>query len=255
MNIRTHRKNYVLIVALAAAFILMATMLMTDKAEAANIKKAKPKFIVSKCQFANPKAELAWKKVKGAKKYQVFFSKKKSGKYKLFANSKKTKVAKKSVGEFYYKVRALDGKKASKLSAAVHLFPAKGNVYDTMTITTTFFFGGSVSSTFYDVAVKNNSKKPMKFDTKDGHYFIVAKEKKTGKTEESEASLINEDPVTVKAGKTEKFSVRSGTYPGSYPSEEYDLFVKAKFKAGGKAFTMYFNYSDMSKTTVGAISK
>lgn len=255
MNIRTYRNSCVLVVAVIIALVLIATLLMTDRAEAANIKKAKPKFIVSKCQFADSKAELAWKKVKGAKKYQVFISKKRGGKYKLFANSKKTKIAKRSVGEYYYKVRAFDGKKASKLSPAVHLFAASGNVYDTMTITTTFFFGGSTSSTFYDLAVKNNSKKPMTFEPKEGNYFIVAREKKTGKTEETEASLTNEDPVKVKAGKTEKFSVRSGTYPGNYPSEEYDLFVKAKFKSGGKAFTMYFNYSDMSKTTVGAISK
>ena len=54
---------------------------------------------------------LSWKKVTGAKGYQIYFSKKKNGKYKLLKTIKKGKtkkyvVKKPKSGKIYYKVRA-----------------------------------------------------------------------------------------------------------------------------------------------------
>lgn len=64
--------------------------------------------------------KITWKKTKNAKKYQIYRAAKKSGKYKLIKTTTKTKYVNtklKTGKKYYYKVRAINGKKKGKFSA------------------------------------------------------------------------------------------------------------------------------------------
>jgi len=83
-------------------------------------KPAKPKVSVS---VTSNSVTLSWKKAKGAKKYQIYRSTSKNGKYKKIKTTKKLSYKNTGLTKgkmYFYKVRSVSGKKKSKfrLSAA-----------------------------------------------------------------------------------------------------------------------------------------
>lgn len=105
---------------LAIVFTLVAVMgAATVPTYAATKKPARVKGV--KCVATSSSAiKITWKKAKNAKKYQVYRATSKNGKYKKVKTLKKrTFVNKglKSGKKYFYKVRAINGKKKGKFSA------------------------------------------------------------------------------------------------------------------------------------------
>lgn len=236
-NIATRRKNPVRTVPciLLALALMMAILLCPKTADAASFnKKAKPKFKVVACMYKGGKAVLKWKKVKGANKYVVYRAKKKNGKYKQFKATKKCQISKKSVGEFYYKVRAFKGKTGGKYSAPVHLFPGIGNIYNSMRMTTNFGFYSRTTSFFY-LAFRNNSKRKLTI-AKDAECYFYQYDPVTGKLVDLNETGTVSEAVTIAKGKTEALTVVAGL---PLVDQGTVLVVKVPFQAGGKKFYFY----------------
>lgn len=254
----SRRKTAILTVLIA--FVMMFAAFTTDVNAASNIKKAKPKFVVSQCYYANGqtcKAALKWNKVKGAKKYIVYRATSKTGKYKKFTTTKKLTVSKKSKGEYYYKVQAVDGKKKSKMSDPVHLFPASGQIVRRMV--TSMNFGGTKTTLW--VISKNDSKKTMIFPAKNSAYTICVVNKNTGEVVSEYAvdnveDYMNGTPHKIAKGKDDSsdFLVVS-TYGVIEPGIDEEIVVKAKFTAGGKTFVLSSREETTFTSTVSASKK
>ncbi len=113
----------VLVLMMAFAVIFTYSVLPMNGAYAATKKPAQVKSLKVTAKAANS-VTLKWKKAANAKSYQVYASTKKSGGYKKVAtvkSSKKnvTKKVKNLKGntKYYFKVRAINGKKKGKFSA------------------------------------------------------------------------------------------------------------------------------------------
>ena len=222
----------------------------------ANVKPAAAKMVISQCKYQKGKMNLKWKKAKNAKKYEVYYSSKYKGKYKKITSTKKLAVSKKLRGDYYFKVRALNGRKKGKWSKPVHLYSATGKIDDRMDISTNIMGMYTISSTTLWIKVKNESNKSMNFAKSDDNYKIVIVNTKTGKTEnEYSPSYFSDDSCTIAKNKSEIFLLRTKRLPGwqTLIDEQQDVFVKCKFKAGGKSF--WITVPALQYSTVNAISK
>ena len=103
---------------------IWATQHVSSQAFQNSRTRMKPK----KCMFAYNKLVLQWEPVRGAEEYQVWRSDRLKGEYKEFAVTDKTKLKEKSDGEFYYKVRAVNGKNHSQWSVPVHIYSQNGYI-------------------------------------------------------------------------------------------------------------------------------
>ena len=252
----TLKKSLIFATAILLTISLLLAVFSAAPANAASARLKAPKFVTSKCSYSYESTVLKWKKVKGAKKYQVLRSEKKGGKYKAFATTKKVSLSKKTTGNYYYKIRAVNGKKKSKLSSPVHLTSVNGSITNTMTFRTSFNFGGSSATTLFIVRVNNNSKTALVFDNKDSDYTVEIKNTKTGKIEKSYAGTFDEDAaITVEPGKNGDVLVRAGFDLMSYSASDHDCIVKAKFTTGSKKFTLLAHYRNLKLSSVPAITK
>ncbi len=113
--------------------VLMAIMVCTaftlatpDEVSAASKKPSK--VTISSAKSADYNAvKVVWKKTKNAKQYQVYRATSKKGKYKKVATTKSLSYTNKSLTTgktYYYKVRAVNGKKAGSFSAVKSAKPA-----------------------------------------------------------------------------------------------------------------------------------
>ncbi len=119
-------KRFTTIVLIALSIILGMTAVSTDiEAYAATLKKP----VVTATNTAPTTVKLSWKKVKGAKKYIIYRSNKKSKGYKAVKTVTKTSYTNKKLTcgkKYYYKVAAVKGsKKASSKVVAVTAKPSK----------------------------------------------------------------------------------------------------------------------------------
>jgi len=124
-------------------------------AAAASFKNSKPVLLKNYSAYSNGRIVLRWKKIAGAKKYEVWRSAKKNGAYKKYAVVKTNQLSKKTVGTYYYKVRAINGKTKSKFSTPRRYFAANG-------IITHKGFNGT-DGLWLRVKVTNKTSKPMIF--------------------------------------------------------------------------------------------
>jgi len=174
--------------------LFMLLLLMVTCPVTAKKKKTlpRPALVKSSCTYTYNKARLKWKKVKGAKKYEIQRAKinaktGKTGKWKKWVLTKKTSIAKKTTGDFKYRIRALNGKKKGKWSKAVRLFAANGKITDMGYTPADIFFGVKLGGEILEmrVLVSNKTDSPMGF-VKSGtripiQYSIYAINKSTGK--------------------------------------------------------------------------
>ena len=256
----TISKRKTALLTILITLVMVFSAFSVDVNAASNIKKVKPKFVVSKCYYANGKtckAVLKWKKVSGAKKYIVYRATSKKGKYKKFATTKKLSIKKKSKGEYYYKVQAVKGKKKSKMSDPVHLFPAAGQIV--RRIDSSMIFGGT--KTAFWVIAKNDSKKTMSFPSKNSAYTICIVNMDSGKVVKEYAvnnveDYMNGTPLQIAKGQdniSDVLVVSTGGTIQVGPNEE--IVVKIKFKAGGKSFVLTCKGDSALSSTVAAIKK
>ena len=159
-------KTVILPLTMLGFFLIFA--LVPSKVQAAGL--AKPKLIKKSCTFANNKVCLAWKKVKGAKKYQIFRAKVnpktgKIGKWSKWTTTKKRSIKKKGTGDFRYRIRAIRGKKAGKWSKSVRIFAATGQITHLNYVEPEILFGVTLHSGRIEmrVLVTNKTKSPMGF--------------------------------------------------------------------------------------------
>ncbi len=106
------------------AFMFLSAMAPARKAQAASL--GKPKYRMA--TFTDGKLFLSWTKVRKAKYYQILRSTRKNGGYKVIGRTKNTSVLAAANGNYYYRIRAVRGKKKGKMSAARHIFAVKGRV-------------------------------------------------------------------------------------------------------------------------------
>lgn len=154
----TARKMVVGAIALLSLLMILAIYVAaSETVNAASITKQKPKYNTLRCGYFYDTVKLQWKKVKGAKKYIVYRSKSANGKYKKFKATKSLKIAKKASGDYYYKVRAIRGKKKSKFSDAKRIFAANATILGIDEEKSGFL------ETYYKVLINNKTNTPMIF--------------------------------------------------------------------------------------------
>ena len=236
------RKGVPAIILGFALFLTSILIFEADNAAAAKGKDLKaPVIKTSQSRYQEGKAVLSWKKVKNAKKYQVYRKAKAGSKYKKFAVTKKLKIEKKSKGEYYYKIRAINGKKKGKWSKPVHLIAAAGEVYNRMDLNTSIMGLYTIRSSYLYIRVSNESRSSIKFDNKDADYKILAVDKKTGKKiEEFEPGYRSDDSKLIKKGEFDTFTlgVRNLMSYQYYYDEDQEVLIKCKFSTGKKKGTM-----------------
>lgn len=120
MTKRSSLMSKVIVFMLAFAVIFTYSVMPMNQAYAASKKPAQVKSLKAKA-VSSSSITLTWKKTKNAKKYQVYMSTAKKGKYKKVATLKKSKKTYtvsglKASTRYYFKVRALNGKKKGKYS-------------------------------------------------------------------------------------------------------------------------------------------
>ena len=155
-----------------AMFAALLTLLMAARPlqTRAAAKLAKPKLTKTSCSYTNNKVCLAWKKVKGAKKYEIYramINSKtgKAGKWKKWASTKKVSIKKKASGDYKYRIRAVNKKKTGKWSTSIRIFAASGQITNMGYTPPDKFLGVILSEGQIEmrVLVKNNTKSPMGF--------------------------------------------------------------------------------------------
>lgn len=123
----TTRRTHIRIICILMLLIVAAAFTMPQETYAASrLGKVKTVKVAS---YDYNKARISWSKVKGAKKYQIYRATKKSGKYrKVRTVSSKSRSCINSgltTGKtYYYKVRAVKGKKKGKFSKVRSVKPA-----------------------------------------------------------------------------------------------------------------------------------
>jgi len=150
-------KSFKSILKLTFSFLVLLLCICTfsKPASAASFKNSKPVLLKNYSSYSNGKIVLTWKKVAGAKKYEVWRSTKKNTGYKKFAVVKNNKLQKKASGVYYYKVRAVKGSVKSKFSVPRRFFSANG-------IITNKGFNGT-DGLWLRVKITNKTAKPMYF--------------------------------------------------------------------------------------------
>ena len=111
----------VMVLLLAFAVVFTYSVMPMNQAYAASSKKPAQVKSLKAVATSTSAIKLTWKKAKNAKKYQVYMATSKKGKYKKVAtvkSSKKTytKTGLKAGTKYYFKVRAINGKKKGKYS-------------------------------------------------------------------------------------------------------------------------------------------
>ena len=117
-------------------------------------KPAKVKGVTAKAKSSSS-IKITWKKAKNAKKYQVYRATSKDGKFKKVKTTKKrsfTNKGLKSGKTYYYKVRAIRGKKKGKFSAVKSAKTKKGASLSDVTVNTaekSVTINAKVNGTFF----------------------------------------------------------------------------------------------------------
>ena len=249
------QKQIIRFLAVGIAFFALL-LIFVKPVRAATLKtNAKPKFVVADCRYTQGKVTLTWKKVKGAKKYIVYAAKKKNGKYKKFATTKKPTVTKAIEAEKYYKVQAVNGSAKSKMSACVHLFATNGNIYNSRSMTTSISLGGFFirtggGVTYYYAATKNLTKKAMVFKEGDTCQFIQLNPE-TREIKNLGTGTLSSDTVTIEPGKDASFTVKASKQTVESGTV---LVIQVPFTAGGQTFTLNIA-RDPANTWVSALTR
>ena len=121
MTRRTSLMSKVLVFMLAFAVVFTYSVMPMNQAYAASAKKpAQVKNLKAKA-MSSSSIKLTWNKAKNAKKYQVYMATAKKGKYRRVATLKSskrtfTKGKLKASKKYYFKVRAVNGKRYGKFS-------------------------------------------------------------------------------------------------------------------------------------------
>lgn len=132
-----------MVLMMAFAVVVSYSVLPMNQAFAASKRPAKVKNLkVAALNDSETSIQLKWKKVKKAKKYQVYRATKKKGKFKKVATVKTNSYVNKGLKDgkkYYYKVRAVNGKKKGKFSAkksakAKYVAPAPAPVVSERTV-------------------------------------------------------------------------------------------------------------------------
>ena len=148
--------------------LLVAGVMAPATAHAASLKKSKPKF-TAESAYLNDTVYLTWKKVKGAKKYEIqrakVSKKGKTGKWKKWKTVRKNYIKKAAKGDYRYRVRAIKGSTKSKWSAAKRAFAASARISKMYFEPGEYLFGVKLSSdnAEFEVLVNNKSTAPMGF--------------------------------------------------------------------------------------------
>ncbi|MBQ3370763.1 MAG: fibronectin type III domain-containing protein [Mogibacterium sp.] len=121
MTKRSSLMSKFMVLLLAFAVIVTYSVMPMNQAYAASARKPVQVKSLKATATSSSAIKLTWKKAKYAKKYQVYMATSKKGKYKRVATlaaSKRTYTKKslKSGTTYYFKVRALNGKKYGKFS-------------------------------------------------------------------------------------------------------------------------------------------
>ena len=217
--------------------VLSCMFLFVRPVHAKSLSKKKPK-ISSLSGFENGQVVLRYSSVKGAKKYQIYRSKKKNGKYKKFGTSTTTTFSKKANGLYYYKVRGVSGKKKGKFSKPVRIFAATGVITD-------LGFSGITGMTAR-VLVYNGTPKTMAFlGTNIGNFYLV--DKYTGQVVSKDMAILSTtgDWISYGMGKMIGSNQTQSLYFYSYGystwmkyqsnRNRYVLLLTASFYPGAKA--------------------
>ena len=112
------QKSLKKIICIMMMLMVGAVFTMPMEANAASVKPSKVKN-VKVVGYDYNKAKITWSKAKKAKKYKVYRATKKSGKYKVVKTTKKRSYVNsglKTGKKYFYKVRAVNGKKKGSFS-------------------------------------------------------------------------------------------------------------------------------------------
>jgi thiosulfate/3-mercaptopyruvate sulfurtransferase len=112
-----------MVLMMAFAVVVSYSFLPMNQTFAASKKPAKVSGVKAKAlKDVDTSIQITWKKAKSAKKYQVYRATSKKGKYKKVATVTSKKYVNKNLKngkKYYYKVRAINGKKKGKFSKIV----------------------------------------------------------------------------------------------------------------------------------------
>ena len=119
---RTSLMSKVMVFMLVLAVVFTYSVMPMNQAYAASSKKPAQVKNLKTAAMSSSSIKLTWNKAKNAKKYQVYMATAKKGKYKRVATLKSssrtfTKKSLKANKKYYFKVRAVNGKKYGKFSA------------------------------------------------------------------------------------------------------------------------------------------
>lgn len=123
--------------------------------------------------------KITWKKAKKAKKYQIYRATKKKGKYKKIKTTKKTSFVNKNLKtgkKYFYKVRAVNGKKKGKFSAVKSGKAKKTASSNTSNTSNTNTSTNTNTNTDTDTNTNTNTNTTTASDAFTGDLIITAKE-------------------------------------------------------------------------------
>lgn len=221
-------KSRLLSLVLSLALVASCFAILPGTADAKSFTNSKTKITKNSAYLYN-KVSLKWKKVKGAKKYQIQRAKinpkkGKIGKWKKWKTTKKTFIKRKASGDYKYRVRAVKGKKVSKWSKAKRIFAANAKI-TSKHYEPPFFFNMDGAYIDFKVKIKNKSKSPMGFLDEDNLYTFYVVNTKTKKVLKKVSMDIrymtyyNHDQINPGKSKTMQFRV-SGISEELYNSWE-----------------------------------
>lgn len=132
-DVKKHAKFTALL--LAAALTMVSVFGAFSAPAFAAAKKPAKVSGVKVSAKSNYSIKISWKKAKNAKKYQVYRSVSKKGKYKKIATVKTTSYTSSNLlkgKKYYYKVRAVNGNKKGSYSAVKYVSTKKSALYDVL---------------------------------------------------------------------------------------------------------------------------
>jgi hypothetical protein len=173
---------------LKSLFILIFILLIIPSHGTKAASLAKPKLDVLSA-YVNNAVYLKWKKVKGAKRYEIQRAKvnpkkaNKVGKWKKWKVTKKTSIKKKTSGDYKYRVRAIKGSQKGKWSKAKRIFAATGHITDIIYEEPTTIWGIPIEGKLnFRILIKNKTQSQMGFVKPGTQSTIYALDPQTGKT-------------------------------------------------------------------------
>ena len=210
-------KSRLLSLVLSLSLVASCFAILPGTADAKSFTKSKTKITKNSAYLFN-KASLKWKKVKGAKKYQIQRArinpkKGKIGKWKKWKTTRKTSLVRKTSGDYKYRVRAVKGKKVSKWSGARRIFAANAKI-TSKHYEPPYLFNMYGAYMDFKVSIKNKSKSPMGFLDEEANYTFYAINTKTKKVlkkirmDISDMAYGNHDQIN--PGKKKTLKLRAG---------------------------------------------